>query len=102
MYLVARGSGYPVLFIHGIPTSSQLWTGVVDRLARRFACHAVDLPGLGKTPKAAHGLNQLAVLAESLERIRVEQKIWAPSVCWRRGKGHRQRSAWKLWRCRRW
>jgi pimeloyl-ACP methyl ester carboxylesterase len=75
MYLVARGSGYPVLFIHGIPTSSQLWTGVVDRLARRFACHAVDLPGLGKTPKAAHGLNQLAVLAESLERIRVEQKI---------------------------
>jgi pimeloyl-ACP methyl ester carboxylesterase len=75
MYFVARGSGYPVLFIHGIPTSSQLWTGVMDRLAKRFTCHAVDLPGLGKTPKAAHGLKQLAALAESLERIRIEQKI---------------------------
>ncbi|MGA2420776.1 MAG: alpha/beta hydrolase [Candidatus Acidiferrum sp.] len=75
MHLVTRGSGYPVLFIHGIPTSGQLWTGVVDRLATRFACHAVDLPGFGKTPKAAHGLEQLGALAESLERIRIEQKI---------------------------
>jgi pimeloyl-ACP methyl ester carboxylesterase len=75
MHFVARGSGHPVLFIHGIPTSSQLWTGVVDRLATRFTCHAVDLPGLGKTPKAVPGLKKLATLAESLERIRVEQQI---------------------------
>ncbi|MGA2810618.1 MAG: alpha/beta hydrolase [Candidatus Acidiferrum sp.] len=75
MYFVARGSGYPVLFIHGIPTSGQLWSGVVDRLAKRFTCHAVDLPGLGKTPKAGHGLAQLATLAESLEHLRTAQKI---------------------------
>jgi pimeloyl-ACP methyl ester carboxylesterase len=75
MHLVVRGAGYPVLFIHGIPTSGQLWSGVVDRLAPRFTCHAVDLPGLGKSPKSAHGLNQLAALAESLERIRIEQNI---------------------------
>jgi pimeloyl-ACP methyl ester carboxylesterase len=75
MHLVARGSGFPVLFIHGIPTSSQLWSRVVDRLSRRFTCYAVDLPGLGKSPKASHGFAQLAALAESLERIRIEQKI---------------------------
>ena len=48
MYLVSRGSGYPVLFIHGIPTSSQLWSGIIDKILGRFTCMAVDLPGLGK------------------------------------------------------
>src|SRR5271154_3767472 len=75
MHLVARGAGHPILFIHGIPTSNELWTGVIDRLRKQFACLAVDLPGLGKTPKAPHGFGQLQALAESIERIRIEQKI---------------------------
>jgi len=75
MHLVARGSGHPILFIHGIPSSHELWTGIIDQLSGRFACVAVDLPGLGKTPKARHGLNDLQALAESIERIRIEQKI---------------------------
>ncbi len=33
MYLLSRGSGYPDLFIHGIPTSSQLLSGVIDRFS---------------------------------------------------------------------
>ena len=32
MYLLSDGSGYPVLFIHGMPTSSSLWGGVIARL----------------------------------------------------------------------
>jgi pimeloyl-ACP methyl ester carboxylesterase len=75
MYLLSRGSGYPVLFIHGIPTSSQLWTGVIDKLLGRFTCLAVDLPGLGKSPNAGHGLKELEALAERIEQIRVENKI---------------------------
>ena len=79
MYLLSRGSGYPVLFIHGIPTSSELWSGVIDRLLARFTCMAVDLPGLGRTPKShyANGcsLNQLESLAEQIERIRVEHGV---------------------------
>jgi pimeloyl-ACP methyl ester carboxylesterase len=79
MYLLSRGSGYPILFIHGIPTSSQLWSGVIDKLLGRFTCMAVDLPGLGRTPKdrCADGgsLNQLESLAEQIERIRAEHGI---------------------------
>ena len=75
MHLVARGSGQPVLFIHGIPTSNELWTEVVDQLQGRFTCLAVDLPGLGETPRSPEGLSQLQALAESLERIRIERKI---------------------------
>jgi pimeloyl-ACP methyl ester carboxylesterase len=75
MHLVVRGSGHPVLFIHGIPTSNELWTGIIDKLLGEFACFAVDLPGLGKTPKGAHGLERLQTLAESIEKIRIEQKV---------------------------
>lgn len=75
MHLLSRGSGYPILFIHGIPTSSQLWTGVIDQMLGGFTCLAVDLPGLGKTPKTGCGLEQLEALAERIEQIRVEHKI---------------------------
>jgi pimeloyl-ACP methyl ester carboxylesterase len=80
MHVVARGSGDAILFIHGIPTSNQLWTGIIDRLLGeqlrgRFACLAVDLPGLGKTPKGRRGLEQLHELAEAIERVRIERNI---------------------------
>jgi pimeloyl-ACP methyl ester carboxylesterase len=75
MYLLSRGSGRAVLFIHGIPTSGQLWRGVIDKLQDRFTCLAVDLPGLGRTPKDSRGMNQLEALAEQIEQVRVEQKI---------------------------
>jgi pimeloyl-ACP methyl ester carboxylesterase len=75
MYLVSRGSGYPVLFIHGIPTSNQLWSGTIDKMFGRFTCHAVDLPGLGKSPNEGCGLEPLELLAERIEQVRIENKI---------------------------
>jgi pimeloyl-ACP methyl ester carboxylesterase len=75
MYLVSRGSGYPVLFIHGMPTCSSLWNGVMDKLDDGFRCLAVDLPGLGQTPKIPYGPNQLELLANQVEQIRQEHNI---------------------------
>jgi pimeloyl-ACP methyl ester carboxylesterase len=75
MYFFSRGAGYPVLFIHGMPTSSRLWTGVIDRLRDRFTCFAVDLPGLGRSPKIPYGPKQLEILAEQIEQIRMERNI---------------------------
>ncbi|MBI2565996.1 MAG: alpha/beta hydrolase [Candidatus Schekmanbacteria bacterium] len=39
----------PVLFIHGIPTSSYLWRHVMKFLQNDFYCIAPDLMGLGDT-----------------------------------------------------
>src|ERR1700683_3884192 len=75
MYLFSRGSGYPILFIHGMPTNSRLWSGIIDRLRDRFTCLAVDLPGLGRTPQVPYAANQLEVLAEQIEQIRVKLNI---------------------------
>ena len=75
MYLVSRGSGDPVLFIHGMPTSSRLWSSVVDKMLGRFTCLAVDLPGFGRTPKTSRGPEQLGAIANRIEQIRIENKI---------------------------
>jgi pimeloyl-ACP methyl ester carboxylesterase len=75
MYRFSRGAGDPVLFIHGMPTSSRLWSGIIERLRDRFTCIAVDLPGLGRSPQIPYGPKQLEILAEQIEQIRAEHNI---------------------------
>jgi pimeloyl-ACP methyl ester carboxylesterase len=43
------GEGEPILFVHGIPTSSYLWRNVIRGLDKEFRCIAPDLMGLGDT-----------------------------------------------------
>ncbi|MFP5229073.1 MAG: alpha/beta fold hydrolase [Acidobacteriota bacterium] len=75
MHVVRCGSGDPVLFIHGMPTSSRLWSGVMRRLCSSFSCYAVDLPGMGQTPRAPYGPGYLRALADQLDAVRCEHGI---------------------------
>ncbi|MBM2619637.1 haloalkane dehalogenase [Actinoplanes sp. LDG1-06] len=45
------GGGPTVVFLHGNPTSSYLWRHVIGALGERFRCVAVDLIGMGESPK---------------------------------------------------
>jgi pimeloyl-ACP methyl ester carboxylesterase len=45
-----RGSGSPLVLMHGIGHRWQAWEPVLDRLAERHDVIAVDLPGFGKSP----------------------------------------------------
>jgi pimeloyl-ACP methyl ester carboxylesterase len=75
MHLVRCGSGDPILFIHGMPTSSCLWKGIIERLCGEFTCFTVDLPGLGETPAELYSPEYLHSVAKQIDRIRVENKI---------------------------
>ena len=75
MHIVRCGSGDPVLFLHGMPTSSHLWSGVINRLCSRFTCFAVDLPGMGQTPLAEYGPGFLHSVAEQLDFLRCQYDI---------------------------
>ena len=44
-----RGVGFPIVFAHGLTFSRTTWGPVLDRLADRFRCVAVDLPGHGES-----------------------------------------------------
>src|SRR5947209_17613651 len=43
------GTGFPVVFVHGLTFNRGTWKPIIDRLADRFRCIAVDLPGHGES-----------------------------------------------------
>src|SRR5919109_594529 len=45
------GTGDPIVFLHGNPTSSYLWRNVIPRLESEGRCLAPDLIGMGKSGK---------------------------------------------------
>lgn len=75
MHHVCAGSGDPVLFLHGMPTSCHLWDRVIERVCGHFTCIAVDLPGFGRTPRLPGRFRELDVLATSVEALRIERGI---------------------------
>lgn len=55
MHYVDVGSGDPILFLHGNPTSSYLWRNVLPHLQDQGRCIAPDLIGMGRSDKPEIG-----------------------------------------------
>jgi haloalkane dehalogenase len=51
MAYVEAGTGDPIVFLHGNPTSSYLWRNVMPHLAGLCRCIAPDLIGMGESEK---------------------------------------------------
>src|SRR4051794_30941443 len=56
------GRGRPVVLVHGLGVSSRYFVPLAERLVRRYAVLAPDLPGYGRsgTPDRALGIEALA------------------------------------------
>jgi pimeloyl-ACP methyl ester carboxylesterase len=70
-YRIAGGPGVPVLYLHGIPTSSDDW---VEFLARTGGI-APDLIGFGRSGKGGHLDYSLAGLTGFVERFLAEVRV---------------------------
>ncbi|MBX7168224.1 MAG: alpha/beta hydrolase [Pirellulales bacterium] len=71
VFTVERGSGPVVLLLHGFPTSSYDWRGVIDRLDGSYRCVACDFLGFGLSDKpddCSYSLFDQADLVEALAR----------------------------------
>ncbi len=53
MAYVEKGSGKPIVFLHGNPTSSYLWRDVIPYVVEFGRCIAPDLIGMGDSDKLA-------------------------------------------------
>ena len=51
IHYIDEGSGDPILFLHGNPTSSYLWRNIIPYLVPYGRCIALDLIGMGKSDK---------------------------------------------------
>ncbi len=64
---VDTGTGDPVVFLHGNPTSSYLWRNVIPHVERVARCLAPDLVGMGESGKAPGGSYRLVDHARYLD-----------------------------------
>jgi pimeloyl-ACP methyl ester carboxylesterase len=67
MTYVDTGSGAPVVFLHGNPTSSYLWRNVIPHLSDAYRCLAPDLVGMGASGPASDGAYRFADHARYLD-----------------------------------
>lgn len=72
-----RGSGPPILFIHGLTFDRLTWQPIIDRLADRYSCIAVDLPGHGDSDGPPRLLDDVVA---SLYRLLGDLSIDRPVV----------------------
>jgi haloalkane dehalogenase len=57
---VDAGSGSPIVFLHGNPTSSYLWRNIIPHLESLGRCLAPDLVGMGQSGKNPGGSYRFA------------------------------------------
>ena len=62
------GAGPDLLLLHGAGAATHSWRHLAPRLAERFRCTLVDLPGHGFTPRVA-GRSGLEHMAEDLTAL---------------------------------
>ena len=51
MYYVEQGHGHPILFVHGVPTSSYIWRNIIPTVSKYGRAIALDLVGMGRSGK---------------------------------------------------
>lgn len=64
---VELGSGDPIIFQHGNPTSSYLWRNIMPHLQDQGRCIALDLIGMGDSDKLDNPGPDRYTLAEHIE-----------------------------------
>ena len=67
MAYVEQGSGAPIVFQHGNPTSSYLWRNILPALAPYGRCIALDLIGMGDSDKLVPSGPDRYTLADVVE-----------------------------------
>ncbi|MCM0620903.1 alpha/beta fold hydrolase [Nocardioides bruguierae] len=71
---VRRGSGSPLLLVHGLGAGWRSWSPIIDELAESREVIAVDLPGFGESPPLT-GEVSVATLTDSVAEFIREQGL---------------------------
>lgn len=74
MHQINRGTGKPLLLVHGLGSSWRAWRSILDDLAAERSVIAIDLPGHGATP-AAQDSGTFEGLVGSVERYLIANDL---------------------------
>ncbi|MFK5689515.1 alpha/beta fold hydrolase [Ornithinimicrobium sp. LYQ92] len=79
LHHVRRGSGNPLLLVHGLGAGSQSWAPILERLTAEREVIAVDLPGFGESAPLT-GEVSIATLTDAVADFIDEQGLGAVST----------------------
>lgn len=65
IHYTERGTGLPLILLHGYLESCEIWDGFATKLAENFHVLAVDLPGHGKSESLGE-VNRMEKMAEAV------------------------------------
>ena len=68
-----RGSGQPIIYLHGIGSTGLCWQGQINAVADGYHAIGLDLPGYGGSDALPE--NSFAALADWLQEL-IEEKGW--------------------------
>ncbi len=74
------GSGPDVVLVHGTPTRSLVWQGVIERLHERYRIHYLDLPGYGESEQFEGQEVRLRSFARALREFLTERGLERPHL----------------------
>jgi pimeloyl-ACP methyl ester carboxylesterase len=78
---IRRGSGEPLVLIHGIGHRWQAWEPVLDELSRHHEVVAIDLPGFGLSPVPDDGMpTDMSRTVEGVARFFTAEGMDRPHV----------------------
>ncbi len=93
--VVERGSGHPLLLVHGFPLDHQMWKGQIDDLSEDFHVLAPDLRGFGGSDGTS-GIVSMERFADDLALLLDQRGIHQPiTFCGLSMGGY---IAWQFWR----
>jgi haloalkane dehalogenase len=100
---IDTGTGDPIVFLHGNPTSSYLWRNIMPHLTGLGRCLAPDLVGMGQSSKAPDGsyrfVDHARYLDEWFSALALTRKVALVVHDWGSALGfywaHRNRAAVK-------
>ena len=69
VYVKIKGKGEPLLFLHGVPDTSDVWSDAIDTFSDEYQCIAPDLPGFGRTQSPRNFEYSLENLAHFIDQL---------------------------------
>lgn len=78
VYVNKAGQGEPLLMLHGVPDSAELWNALIVQLAPQYTCYAPDMPGFYRSGLPENFRYELDDYAEVVDQIVARLDIPTP------------------------
>jgi pimeloyl-ACP methyl ester carboxylesterase len=75
VYVNMKGRGEPLLFLHGVPDTSEVWNNAIEAFSGEYQCIAPDLPGFGCTLSPRNFEYSLDKLANFVDQLLVSLRV---------------------------